>query len=102
MEKGLTLKDMSIILVAATLLEMHQMFPTESRYVYAALLKLPGMQHLKFETLLQPLRKIWQSTPKYSTFWDPEPVLQKVAVKFASENSVRTLRDKLILSFRLF
>ena len=46
--------------VAAQLQLMATYFPSESKNVYSALLKIPGLDQLRFSPLLQACKKLWQ------------------------------------------
>ena len=89
--------------VAAQLQLMATYFPSESKNVYSALLKIPGLDQLRFSPLLQACKKLWQkSAPKYATFWDPEPKIQQLMKEPLDINNVSQVRDRLIMSWRFF
>ena len=75
--KGLNPMDCSISEAASGLLTLHSMSPAQARNAFAVLRILPGYQGIRFCPLLTQLKKECQnSTQKYATFWDPEPLLK--------------------------
>ena len=101
--KNLPINQASMAQVASNLQLMNNYFPTDCKNVYAALLKIPGFDQLRFHPLLNNCKKQWQkSIPKYATFWSPEPVIQKLLREPLDFKNVSQVRDRLILSLRFF
>lgn len=74
---------------------------SQGRNVYSALILLPPCQQLKWETLLSKTKRGWNvSRPKYSTFFDVEPILSKFA-RAPIPCSEEEIRLRLILLMRL-
>ena len=75
---------------------------TEARMAYCACLKIPGFESLRFSPLLVQKKKLWnKSQPKYSIFWEAEKVLEKLGKCPLDWKSIKGVRDRLILVFRL-
>ena len=96
--RGLTL-DSSLDAFAAVLLDLHAESASQAHNAYSGLVMIPGLEPLKFSTLLHDVRKEWYaSAPRYEDFWDPVPLV----LKFASQpmpSSIEGIRLRLILPF---
>ena len=102
-EKGCCLDEMSLTQVAASLVEVSHIYPSQGRYMYSALLQVPHLAPLRFQPLLSKLKRVWNSSsPKYISFWDAKPVLHSFQKKVQFDFSMSALRNKCILSWRLF
>ena len=101
--KNLCLNTSNLSEVAAHLQQMNAYFPSECKNVYAALLKIPGLDQLRFHPLLQNCKKSWnKSVPKYATFWSPEPIIKKLLLEKLDWNNILQIRERLIISLRFF
>ena len=48
----------------------------QARNAYSAFMLFPACQQLRYEALLRPLKRKWGSSkPKYSSFYEVEPIL---------------------------
>lgn len=75
--------------------------PAQGKNLYAALVLLPPCQMIRFETLLKKTKKSWNSSkPKYSVFFDVEPLLTKFAAAPMPVTEA-DIRLRLILLLRL-
>ena len=75
--------------------------PAQARNAYSALMLLPCCQHLRYETCLRPLKRQWgASKPKYSTFYEVEPLLGEM-LNAPLPTSEEGVRERLVLLLRL-
>ena len=89
--------------IASELQLMSTIYSSESKNAYAALLKIPGLDQLKFSPLLQNCKTQWQtSIPKYATFWEPEHLIKQLLNSPLNWKNVTQVRDRLIISLRIF
>ena len=78
--RKMTLENMTLQQMAGNILFLNKYSPSKARNAYSALLFLPGWDQLRFSPLLSNFKRGWQSTQaKYSTFWDAQDVLKKLA-----------------------
>ena len=76
--------------------------PHQARNAFAACLQVPGLEHLRFHSLLAKCKKSWnQSTPKYPIFWDASSVVQKLSKEPLEWKNVEKVRDRLTMVLRL-
>ena len=88
--------------LAAELVVLNKVQPSQARHAYAAMLHVPGFASLRFSPLLRSVKRAWnQASPKYATFWDGGSVLQKLASQPLNWDSVSQVRDRMILVWRL-
>ena len=100
---GIHPESASIMDIAGQLVQLCELSPSDARNAYSACLVLPGMAPLRFNVLLQKSRKTWSAAgPKYSEFWEVETVLEQLSQVPLNWNSVRAVRDRLLLILRLF
>jgi hypothetical protein len=100
--KAFNLFEASLRQIAGYILQFSAYFESEGKQVYGALLKIPGLDQLRFEQLLLPLKRKWnKSNPKYSAFWDAQPLLQQLAQTPLNWECVKEVRDRLIIVCRL-
>ena len=63
---------------------------------------LPGFESLRFSPLLKGEKRKWNSSQAaYSDFWDADEVLLKLLQKPLNWFSIREVRNRLIVVFRL-
>ena len=94
--------DMSLDQVAALLVNYNKFSESEARHVFAALLLIPGFEHLRFHPFLKVCKRNWNvSTIKYAEFWDAQQVLQKLVHKPIKWHVIEEVRERLILVCRL-
>ena len=75
--------------LAAELVVLNKVQPSQARHAYAAMLHVPGFASLRFSPLLRSVKRTWnQASPKYATFWDGGSVLQKLASQPLNWDSV--------------
>ena len=61
--------SLSLDAIASQLLLLHDRSPAQARSAYSALLLVPGLEHLRFSSLLKVCGRQWSSSqPKYSIF----------------------------------
>ena len=78
-------------------------FTPQARSAYAALLLIPGFQQLRFCKILQPLKRLWNtSQPKYVTFWSASRVIHLLANTPLRWGCPLEVRNRLILAWRIF
>jgi hypothetical protein len=89
--------------IVSSLMHLNKLSPSEARNAFAAMSLLPGFHHLSFHPLLKHVKRSWNNTvQKYSTFWDPLPILKTLQRdKSLRDLSVIELRIRIILLFRL-
>ena len=88
--------------IALQLQKMNFLDKNKTKYAYSAIVCLPGFDSLKFTPLLKSCKREWNtSQPKYATFWDAQPILQKILQKPLNWKNVAQVRDRLVLSLRL-
>ena len=101
-EKDLPLEDLSIYQLASQIVYLNKFSPSQARNAYSAMLLIPGWDQLRFCPLLHQCKRNWNySQAKYSTFWDAEDVLQKVALAPLNWKSIEEVRNRLIIVCRL-
>ena len=97
------LQHVSLTFLSEQLILLHQKSASQARCAYSALLLIPGLEHLRFQVLLRPYKRIWNSsTPKYPVFWDLAPILHKFEHQTFDWKSPSQLRERVILAFRFF
>ena len=97
--KGLGL-DANLTQMSAVLLDLDSISPSQARNAYAALLCIPGMESIKYQPLLQKVKRKWNaSSPRYVDFWDPMPVFMRL-VHAPYPSTLEGLRTRLILVWR--
>ena len=95
-------ENLTIAEMATAILMLDSLSSTEARMAYSACLKVPGFESLRFSPLLAQKKRLWnKSQPKYSTFWEAEKVLDKLKKSPLDWKSVKKVRNRLILMFRL-
>ena len=88
--------------VAGGLISLHKVSPSQARNAYAAMLLVPGFSQLRFAPLLQPYRRMWNSSDeKYGTFWDPSMLVRHLAATPMNWDDVTELRDRLVICCKL-
>jgi hypothetical protein len=88
--------------VAGLLLQLHSESPSQARHAYAAMLLIPGFEQLRFSPLLRQVKRLWNSSqPKYATFWNAMPLVQRLSGQPLG-TSLESIRNRLILSWRFF
>ena len=88
--------------VASLPLRLHSESPSQARHAYAAMLLIPGFEQLRFSPLLQQVKRLWNSSqPKYATFWDAMPLVQRLSEQPLG-TSLESIHNRLILSWRFF
>jgi hypothetical protein len=91
----------SIDQLADAIIQIFRISPSQARNAYAATLLIPGLGGLRFCTLLNPYKKLWnQNVEKYGSFWDPGPILMSLASE-GFPTDIQTLRDNFIICARL-
>jgi len=66
--------------IASAIISLHKHSTAQARNGYAAMLLIPGYSQLRFLSVLQPYKKLWNSnTEKYASFWDPTELLKLLA-----------------------
>ena len=94
---------LSLDAIASQLLLLHDKSPSQARSAFSALLLVPGLEHLRFSSLLKVCKRQWSaSQPKYSVFWSAGRVVKMLAQQRLNWDSVEQVRDRLILCWRLF
>ena len=95
--------SLSLDAIASQLLLLHDRSPAQARSAYSAPLLVPGLEHLRFSSLLKVCKRQWSaSQPKYSVFWSAGRVVKLLAHQRLNWDSVEQVRDRLILCWRLF
>jgi hypothetical protein len=88
--------------VAGLVQFIHGANPNLAKNAYAAVLQIPGFESLRCSPLLATIKRVWnKSQPKYSTFWDGDRVLRKLANTSLNWTSISAVRERLILVMRL-
>ena len=87
--------------VASAIITLHHFSPSQAKNAYRGMLLVPGFSALRFEPLLGPFKKLWNSsTQKYGTFWEPAELIQQLATTPLSGTPL-DLRERLLISLRL-
>ena len=87
--------------VAFAIITLHHLYPSQAKNAYSGMLLVPGFSALRFEPLLAPFKKLWNSsTQKYGTFWEPAELIQQLATTPLSGNPL-DLRERLLICLRL-
>ena len=78
-KQGVEPTQATVTQVAQGIWELHQTSPAEARNAYSSMLLFPGFQALRFQTVIQTMKKDWKGDrPKYAAFWSPEPILRRL------------------------
>jgi integrase len=87
---------------SAWLVEMSNHHPLhEVRNAYSGLLLIPGVEQLRFEGTLRPLKRKWSQTrPKYDAFYEVDTLIQ-ILMEGPMPTSEEGVRRQLILLLRL-
>ena len=104
LQGGVPPSEATVAQVASGLLTLSKFSKSEAKNAYSAMLLFPGFQPLRFNHVVSVLKKTWKSdTPKYASFWCPEPILRGLleATKSLNALSLPDLRLSLLLSLRL-
>lgn len=73
---------------------------SQGRNLFSALILLPPCQQLRWETILQSTKRAWNvSKPKYTQFYDLEPLLRGL-IQLGTPLSEEKLRERCILLLR--
>ena len=100
---GLNPEVASVQEIASQILLLNDISPSEARNAYSACLLLPGFSSLKFSPLLQKCKKLWSKTvPKYTDFWDPNPLLEKMFLQPIDWSNISDIRNRLLLTLIFF
>ena len=94
----------TICQVAQGILKLHSFSMHQARNAYSACLIIPGFSSLRFEQLLQPLKRAWSSSAqKYADFWDAHPLMMGLAEdkRPLSQLPLSDLRLRLIIVLRI-
>ena len=89
--------------MTANIVFLNKYSPSQARNAYSAMLLVPGYDGLRFCPLLHPFKRQWNtSVPKYASFWDATPLIQRLAgLTLSPEASIKEVRDRLILVCKL-
>ena len=88
--------------IASAIIEVHNTSPSQAKNAYSATLLIPGYQSLRFHPLLQPFRRVRNtSVEKYAAFWSPAPLLEQMAAE-PNPSDLISVRNRLLLALRLF
>ena len=101
---GVNPPDASIDEVANAIVQLFQFSVSQARNACSAMLIIPSFGGLRFHPLLAPYKKLWnKNTEKYGAFWDPLPILLRLAQSnsLTSPLNVEVLRDRLIFCCRV-
>ena len=94
--------ELNLTQLAGFILDLHDKSPVLAAKAYAGCLLIPGVEQLRFETLLKEVKRDWNSSlPKYTAFFDAKEVVQKM-VRQKSPRTWVEVRGRLIMSMRLF
>ena len=103
MHEGINPEREDLTQVAAQIIALHQISPSQSRNAYSAMLLIPKFSQLRFVPILLPYKKLWNtSEARFATFWNANDVLKQLLHTPLNSNSVKDVRERLILVWRLF
>ena len=92
-----------LVRVASAIIQLHGFSKAQARNAYSAMLLVPGFDQLRFQTVLQSYKKEWNSNvEKYSYFWDPVPIVERMATTTLLWSNVQMVRERLIIVCKLF
>ena len=101
-KKGFEVPSLTVEQVASFFMQMSQVNSNQAKHLFSASLMLPGFESLRFSPLLRTKKRKWNSSvPKYSDFWDAEKVFSLLLKQSLNWSSVKDVRNRLILVFRL-
>ena len=67
--QGVVAQYATLSQVASAIITLHQISPSQAKNAYSGMLLVPGFSALRFEPLLTPFKKLWNSsTQKYGNF----------------------------------
>jgi hypothetical protein len=82
--------------IAGLILQFDKVMPTQSRFAYASLLLVPGLEQLTFNPLLRQIKRTWNvSQARYSSFYDASSIVQKLASAPLNWTSLEQFRKQL-------
>ena len=97
--RGLDPIILTLSQISSLLLQFDKLAPSQARHAYAALLHIPGYDHLRFSSILKPCKRKWNtSEARYTTFWDGTQILRRLATQPLDIKNVTKVRARLILA----
>ena len=92
----------SVAQVAGAIVKLFDFSIAQARNAYSGIVQIPGLQDLRFCTLLNPLKRRWNvNVEKYAAFWDPAPLLFKLNNTPVLWNDAEHVKQRLIICCRL-
>jgi len=100
-EKGINTLSATLSELAGFILQFDKILPSQSRFAYAGLILIPGLEQLSFNPILRQLKRKWNiSEARYVTFYDASNPVKKLANCEFHWNSMEQVRLQLILCCR--
>ena len=80
MARGISPQEATLDQVADSIIQLFAFSPAQARNAYSAVLLIPGFGGVRFHPLLNAYKKLWnRNLEKYGSFWDPLPILLRLA-----------------------
>ena len=80
MARGISAQEATLDQVADSIIQLFAFSPAQARNAYSAVLLIPGFGGVRFHPLLNAYKKLWnRNLEKYGSFWDPLPILLRLA-----------------------